>query len=125
MAGSGQIGNNSTADRSTPVSVLGARKTFCKISNGYAAHAGAIDKNGLVWSWGDNQYGQLGDNSTISKRTPVSVLGARKTFCEITCGNNNTLVIDNRGLVWGWGYNDTGQLGNNLNYLTPIRITYL
>jgi alpha-tubulin suppressor-like RCC1 family protein len=109
----GQLGDNSITSKLVPVSVLGAVKTFCQISGGSASHSLAIDKNGRAWAWGDNARGQLGDNSIISKRTPVSVLGAVKTFCQISGGDRFSLAIDKNGRAWGWGYNTFGSLGIN------------
>ena len=122
---SGQLGNNSTLSRRTPVSVLGATKTFCKISDGLC-HTVAIDKNGKVWAWGANSSGQLGDNTITRRLTPVSVLGATKTFCQIAAGFGHTIAIDKNGQAWGWGLNNNGQLGDNSgNRLTPVRVCNL
>ncbi len=106
-----------------PVSILGALKTFCQIT-GELQHSSVIDKNGLVWSWGYNNYGQLGINSTTAKSTPVSILGNKKTFCQIDCGNLYSLAIDYMGQVWSWGYNQYGQLGINSTTAksTPVSI---
>jgi alpha-tubulin suppressor-like RCC1 family protein len=119
----GQLGDNSITNRCTPVSIMGAKKTFCKIDVGYN-QSSAIDYKGQVWSWGYNAYGQLGDNSVTSKRTPVSILGAKKTFCSIVSGAGHSLGLDNRGQVWVWGLNNYGQLGDNVttNRSTPISI---
>jgi alpha-tubulin suppressor-like RCC1 family protein len=119
----GQLGDNSISIRRTPVSVLGAVKTFCLISAG-GSHTMAIDKNGRAWGWGLNTSGELGDNSITSKRTPVSVLGVVKTFCQISAGSNHTMAIDKNGRAWGWGYNGTGQIGDNsiTSRLTPVSV---
>ena len=119
----GQLGDNSTTSRRTPVSILGVNKTFCSIAGGYY-HSLGLDKNGRVWGWGHNYYGQLGDNSITSRCTPVSILGLNKTFCSIAGGQYHSLGIDNNGRVWGWGLNDQGQLGDNSVKLrrTPVSI---
>jgi alpha-tubulin suppressor-like RCC1 family protein len=125
--GNGSFGalgvNNAFALFSTPVSILGAPKIFCKISGGYF-HTMAITNGGRLWGWGLNFYGALGDNSTVSKLTPVSVLGATKTFCEIYAGNYFTVALEKNGRVWSWGYNNNGQLGDNsiTSRLTPVSI---
>jgi alpha-tubulin suppressor-like RCC1 family protein len=118
----GGLGNNSTANVCTPVSVLGGVKTFCKISGGQNFSV-AIDKNGRVWAWGANSSGQLGDDTLLSKNTPVSVRGAVKTFCEIMTGTAHVIAIDKNGRAWAWGSDSSGQLGQNtMNRLTPVRI---
>ena len=99
------------------------------ISNAVVAagmvHSIGLDQNGRVWDWGYNNKGQLGDNSITSKLTPVSILGANKTFCAIACGVYHALAMDNNKGVWGWGYNIYGQVGNNstTNKCTPVMIT--
>jgi alpha-tubulin suppressor-like RCC1 family protein len=124
--GVGQLGNNAVTSQLTPVSVLGAVKTFCEISNGVnQAFALAIDKNGRAWAWGVNGNGQLGNNTVISQRTPVSVLGAVKTFCKVSVGGFHSLAIDKNGRLWAWGNNSNGQLGNNTSansVCTPVSV---
>jgi alpha-tubulin suppressor-like RCC1 family protein len=58
----------------TPISILGTKKTFCKIGAG-GTHSIGIDKNGQMWGWGFNGYGQLGDETQTSRLTPVRVCG--------------------------------------------------
>jgi len=120
----GQLGNNSTISQRTPVSVLGAVKTFCKIAASYNSYSLAIDKNGRAWGWGNGGGGQLGDNTIVSKLTPVSVLGTVKTFCKIAAGGGQSLAIDKNGRAWAWGLNNTGQLGNNstISQRTPVSV---
>jgi len=124
--GVGQLGNNATISQRTPVSVAGAVKTFCEISNGpNQAFSLAIDKNGRAWAWGINGNGNLGNNTVISQRTPVSVLGAVKTFCKVAVGGFHSLAIDKNGRLWAWGNNSNGQLGNNTfnnSVLTPVSV---
>lgn len=115
----GQLGDNSVTSRRTPVSILGAVKTFCTVSSG--SHVLAIQTNGRLWGWGYNLYGQLGDNSVTSRRTPVSIQGAVKTFCKITSGFEHSCAIDKNGRAWCWGYNLYGQLGNNDLTVTSSR----
>ena len=121
----GSLGDNSTTAKCTPVSVAGAVKTFCQISAG-SNYSLAIDKNGRAWGWGYNYYGQIGNNSTTSKLTPVSVLGAVKTFCQISAGDKHSLAIDKNGRAWAWGNNADGQLGDNgsTNHATPVSIVF-
>jgi len=119
----GEIGNNSSIAYSTPVSVCGEIKTFCRIGAGLYNSYG-IDKYGRVWGWGYGATGELGDNSNLTKSTPVSICGAIKTFCQVTGGYLYGAALNQRGKVWGWGYNASGNLGNNstLTYSTPVSI---
>ena len=117
----GQLGDNSVTSRLTPVSILGGKKTFCQVTAG-SNHTVGLDLRGQVWSWGYNNYGQLGDNSVTSRRTPVSILGSKKTFCQVTAGYGQTVGVDYLGQVWGWGYNNYGQLGIHNDKYTPVRV---
>lgn len=114
----GELGNNSTVSQKTPVSILGAKKTFCQIGG-----SSAIDYHGQVWCWGDNTAGNAGDNTTTNRSTPVSILGAKKTFCTIY----GSMGVDVNGYVWAWGANTSYTLGNNTNTskLTPVRVCTL
>jgi alpha-tubulin suppressor-like RCC1 family protein len=120
----GQLGDNTTISRRTPVSIHGNKKTFCHISVGNQYSSFAIDHQGQVWSWGNNQYGRLGDNSITSKRTPVSIHGIKKTFCHISGGWDHSMAIDYKGQVWSWSRNVQGQLGDNstTSKRTPVRV---
>jgi len=65
----------------------------------------------LLWAWGNNQYTQLGDNTSTYKSSPVVVAG-NHSFIDISAAYFNLgLKID--GSVWSWGNNAYGELGNN------------
>ena len=119
----GQLGDNTPVSKLTPVSILGAVKTFCKISAGQY-HSASIDKNGRGWTWGYNNFGQLGDNSVTSRLTPVSISGAVKTFCHISASQFHTMAIDLRGRAWGWGLGSNGRIGDNTitSRRTPVSV---
>ena len=119
----GAIGDNASIQRSTPVSIVGTTKTFCQVSSGYGVSC-AIDKNGRAWCWGNNTYGQLGDDSITCRLTPVSVAGAIKTFCQIAAGYNQSYGIDKYGRAWSWGHIGNGALGNGTDFrsVTPVKV---
>lgn len=120
----GQVGNNSTTAVCTPVSILGNKKTFCKISGNINADLIALDNNGQVWCWGRNTEGQIGDGTTTSRLTPVSILGNKKTFCKVGGGVSHSTALDNHGQIWSWGSNGNGALGDNTttNRCTPVSL---
>ena len=69
----GQLGDGTTTDRHTPVSVSGLTGVTA-IAGGYG-HSLALKSDGTVWAWGYNSYGQLGDGTTTDRHTPVDVSG--------------------------------------------------
>ncbi|KTR83399.1 hypothetical protein NS220_18960 [Microbacterium testaceum] len=70
---SGQVGDGSTTDRWTPVSVTGLSNV--SVISGGAASAYALLADGTVKAWGNNSTGSLGDGSSTNRSTPVSVIG--------------------------------------------------
>lgn len=129
----GQLGDGSTVNRLTPALVKGesgkgilsdidaiATRTYYTI---------ALKRDGTVWTWGRNDYGQLGDGTTVNKSNPVQVKGPGGAgfLTEITAvaaGNNHTLALKKDGTVWAWGYNIDGRLGDGsaISRTTPVQV---
>jgi prepilin-type N-terminal cleavage/methylation domain-containing protein len=127
----GQLGNNSTVDSLVPVAVNTAGvlngKTIKSISTGGSATC-AIASDNLAYCWGDNTWGQLGNNSTIDSSVPVAVNTAGvlngKTIKSISTSNSETCAIASDNLAYCWGVNSYGQLGNNstTNSSIPVAV---
>lgn len=118
----GQLGNNSTVSRSSPVSVVGITDWILVNAHGGAGspegtggyHNAGIRSNGTAWCWGHNDNGTLGNNDTLGDRSsPVSVVGGFADWAQISAGNNHTVGVRLNGTAWCWGRNGRGQLGNN------------
>jgi len=107
----GQLGDNSTANRSTPVDVVGFG-SGAAISAG-RVHTCALTTAGAVKCWGDNGFGQLGNNSATNRSTPVDVVGLGSGVTAISAGYQHTCALTTVGAVKCWGYNAYGQLGDN------------
>lgn len=71
----------------------------------------AIKTNGTLWAWGSNQFGQLGDGTTINRPNPVQI-GTDTNWVKISCHYNHALATKTNNSIWAWGDNDYGQLGD-------------
>lgn len=83
----------------------------------------AIKTNGTLWAWGQNSFGQLGDNTTVNKNTPTQI-GTATNWQSVSVGQNHSLAIKSNGTLWAWGQNYSGQLGDNttVNKIIPTQI---
>lgn len=113
---SGQLGDNSTTDRSSPNTVSGGGTTWDKIAvsnlTGAGAWMAAIKTDGTLWLWGGNGSGQLGNgSSTASRSSPETISGGGTTWSEIACGYTHAVATKVDGTLWTWGSNSAGQLG--------------
>jgi alpha-tubulin suppressor-like RCC1 family protein len=77
---------------------------------GGGAHTLALDANGVVWSWGGNARGQLG-NGTDQPHTPPAQVSGLPIVRDIAAGADFSLALAEDGTLWAWGANDAGQLG--------------
>lgn len=75
-----------------------------------SAHACALAADGSAYCWGNNQFGQLGDSTTVSRTDPTPVVGGLK-FKSISAGVAHTCGIVSDGSVACWGLNVAGELG--------------
>ncbi|WP_295456262.1 CARDB domain-containing protein [uncultured Thiodictyon sp.] len=84
-------------------------------------HSLFIDATGDLWAWGDNWYGQLGDNTTTNRESPVHVL---TDVAAVAAGTFHSLAIKTDGSLWAWGNNANGELGHDtgINSLVPVQI---
>lgn len=86
----------------------------------------ALDKDGNVYTWGYNSYGQLGNGDTNYRVLPVKVDGLQG-IVKIKAGNGSAFAIDNNNCLWVAGYNGYGNLGDGTtgNKLTFTKLNTL
>ncbi len=87
-------------------------------------HALALTRDGTVWAWGYNPFGQLGATSQETcalantdlpcSRTPLQVVGL-SGVTAVGAGSRHSLAVQSDGTVWAWGLNSSGQLGTASN----------
>lgn len=119
--GHGAIG--SAYNRSSPQSVVGGFTDWADVAAGSQFSVG-LRRNGTIWSWGSNSAGQLGDGTTTSSASPVSVVGGFTDWTQISSKGAHTLALRGNGALWAWGYNGSGQLGsgNTTTVSSPVSV---
>lgn len=121
----GQLGDGSTLYHIVPQQIAGL-SGVTQIAAGGSTSAALRDDltNNIVWVWGYNYFGQVGDGTNIDKSVPTVVVGL-PAIGSITCALDHILALDKSGALWSWGYNFYGQLGDGttINRNSPISVT--
>ena len=121
----GELGNNTTTQEPTPVAVVDVGNTgaflsgVASVSVGVESACAALTTGG-VDCWGSNIDGDLGlgNTTTTNSETPVAVVGVGGTgtlsgVTSVSVGFYSTCATLSTGGVDCWGFNASGQLGNN------------
>ncbi len=129
LNGKGQLGDGTTSSSSVAVQVVGPG------GSGYLAdivdvaagdeHACGVRNDDTLWCWGNNDLGQIGDNTVLDRYTPVQTLGEGGTgVIEATAGDKHTCSTTATGGAWCWGLNGSGQLGQGdvTGRLAPVQV---
>jgi alpha-tubulin suppressor-like RCC1 family protein len=122
----GALGDGSTVSRNLPVPVTlpgGAVPTAIAAGPFFSVAAGSDNK---VYAWGGNDSGQLGDGSRVNHALPAQVtMPANVGAVALAAGNGHVLAIGSNGLLYAWGYNAYGQLGDGttIDRWTPVVVT--
>jgi len=122
----GELGLGSSGfTQNTPVQVPGLSNIKSVATKYY--HSLALDASANIWSWGWNQYYQLGDNTSTNRSSPVSFIkpALMPAITSISAGYGHSLAIDVNGNAWSWGYNWNGQagIGSTSDTVSPTKIT--
>ncbi len=125
--GSGQLGDGTTTNRSTPTPVSGLSSGVAAVAAG-DQHTCAVTISGGVVCWGSNYFGQLGDGTTTNRLTPTAVFGLASGVAAVAAARGYyTCAVTTGGAVLCWGNNAYGQLGDGTttNRLTPTAVSGL
>jgi hypothetical protein len=117
---SGQLGNGSLDNQSSPVQVVGLNDAI-QISAG-SQHTCALRASGVVSCWGNNDDGRLGDGGSVGQTRPV-----RATVTDalaVHCGDAYSCALQGDGGVVCWGDNAFGQLGtaSTIDSAAPVPV---
>lgn len=111
----GELGNDTTRNESQPTPITlganpGATAVDVEASMSHWGYSLALDSNGNVWAWGDNELGELGNNTKQQEDTPVEISLSPPGSPPVSAtaisagGGFNSLAIgsDNQLYTWGW-----------------------
>lgn len=125
---SGQLGDGSGADQTTPVAVDVSglsTQTFSMVTTAGSTACG-LDTTGYPVCWGRNFFGQIGDGTTTDRPTPVEV-AIYEPLADLSAGPNASHVcgVTSDGEPICWGENIDGQLGDGTttNDSLPTRVS--
>ncbi|MES2747841.1 MAG: hypothetical protein V4648_05655, partial [Bacteroidota bacterium] len=116
------LGLGNLLDQNLPIQI-GTANDWATVSAGNV-HSLAVKTNGTLWSWGNGQFGQLG-NGIFNSATPnVTQIGTANDWLQVSAGNRFSLAIKTNGTLWSWGRNNTGQLGINtiIDQNLPVQV---
>jgi alpha-tubulin suppressor-like RCC1 family protein len=130
-----QLGDSTNARKTSPIQVgnhavpvssptqLGT-DLWTAVSAG-DQHTLAIKSNGLLFAWGNNFWGQLGDGTAgtvANKSSPVQI--GTSSWTQVAASEGNTAAIRSDGLLFAWGGNAFGRLGDGttVNKSSPVQI---
>jgi alpha-tubulin suppressor-like RCC1 family protein len=114
----GQLGNGTTTNSSTPVTVSGISSATQVAVGAAFGHSCALAGDGTVRCWGSNSYGQLGNGTTTNSLTPVMVSGI-STATQISAGGGYSCARLADSTVRCWGYN----VATDTNSSTPFAVS--
>lgn len=119
----GQLGNGKPYIKTNIFSQIGNSNDWLLISTRIYTSS-AIKKDGTLWTWGDNQEGQLGNGDVDNDVTIPTQIGTDTNWKQIASGDLNSSAIKTNGTLWTWGLNDYGQLGDGtyVNKFIPTQI---
>ena len=117
---------DTSTKRTTSIWVKVVNDSNIQISLGYKFSV-ALKQDGTVWSWGQNNDGELGLGNTTEYDEPQQITDITEKITDVKTGYYHSIALTEKGEVYTWGYNGYGQLGNGTseNSTTPVKVTGL
>jgi alpha-tubulin suppressor-like RCC1 family protein len=109
----GQLGHCNTSDQIVPRNVFFSQEDikFVKVAAS-PSHTMALTEEGKLYTWGRNQFGQLGHDDTKDQYFPKLVDIQFVYFVDMAGGYFHSVAISDEGDIWTWGHGGNGRLGH-------------
>ena len=126
----GELGNGTRGNYYSSPIQIGSLTNWKQVANiigdpnvNSGQSTAAVKTDGTLWAWGSNDYGIVGNGTTVKYSSPVQV-GALTNWKQISGSYYSIHAVKTDGTLWGWGLNNLGKLGNGniINYSSPIQI---
>lgn len=121
------------------LNIPGATSSAYSITNAQLAHSGRyhvtvanpsgattsapafLNLSGILWGFGDNTFGQLGEGRPLYREKPYPLMKGVKA---VATGYSHTLILKTDGTLLGFGLNQDGQLGDGtkVNRMNPVTV---
>ena len=117
----GQLGTGDTGSRRRAVVVSGGvnNSRFTALAAGHS-HTCALRTRGELRCWGNNDNGQLGDNTFATALVPTVVTGVNSDVVGVSAGLLHTCAVASTGRIRCWGFNGFRQLGDTTTQDRPL-----
>jgi alpha-tubulin suppressor-like RCC1 family protein len=92
-AGNGELGDNTTVSKTSPVQTVAGGTNWKQVDASGKNYMSAIKTDGTLWGWGTNSSGELGDNTTVRKSSPVQTVAGGTNWKQVSGGYSHTLAI--------------------------------
>jgi alpha-tubulin suppressor-like RCC1 family protein len=132
---SGQMGNGKQEPEMVPklVSPNQFGKSYPVAVEFGTRHLVTVQNDGSIYSWGDNEFGQLGHGDPSSTHLPQKQLIPKRVESlskknvhvkQVGCGERHTTVLASDGSLWSWGSGETHQIGilDNVDQFEPVQV---
>ena len=113
----GQLGYGGTENRLTPAALDFFRGRNVRGVASGSRHTLVLAENGAVYSFGNNDHGQLGHSKRQLRPETIDYLEAFR-IVQVACGSRHSLAVTDDGQVLGWGASDRGQTGQGAPSIT-------
>jgi len=120
-AASGMLGDGTVVNKSSPIQIGSSN---WDVNESSVKRTFGITESGGLYSWGQDGFGALGQNTNSINISSPTQVGALTTWLAVSGGSYHAVAVKTDGTLWSWGYNVYGQLGDGATSTvsSPIQV---